>query len=69
MTNEEVWTTLRREAEAVAAKEPFLSKVLTEFVLERDSFADALGWRLAARLGRSSVPEKDLRELIRNAFP
>jgi|TARA_B100000959_G_scaffold164790_1_gene172679 serine O-acetyltransferase len=68
MTNEEVWTTLRREAEAVAAKEPFLSKVLTEFVLERDSFADALGWRLAARLGRSSVPEKDLRELIRDAF-
>ena len=68
MTNEEVWNTLRQEAEAVAAKERILSKVLTEFVLERDSFADALGWRLAARLGRSSVPETDLRELIRDAF-
>jgi serine O-acetyltransferase len=68
MTNQEVWTTLQQEAEKVAAKELILSKVLTEFVLDRDSFADALGWRLASRLGRSSVPEKDLRELIRDAF-
>tara|TARA_Y100000588_G_scaffold24440_1_gene24471 strand:+ start:1033 stop:1842 length:810 start_codon:yes stop_codon:yes gene_type:complete len=69
MTNdEEIWTTLLSEAEAVAAKEAILAKVLNEFVLEREGFADALGWRLAARLGRSSVPEKDLRELIRDAF-
>lgn len=68
MTNEDVWPTLRREAEQVAAGEPILAKVLDEFVLRRDSLADALGWRLAARLGRSSVPEKDLRELIRDAF-
>lgn len=68
MTIEEVWATLRQEAEVVAAKEIILAKVLAEFVLERESFADALGWRLAARLGRSSVPEKDLRELVRDAF-
>ncbi len=68
MTIEEVWATLRQEAEVVAAKESILAKVLAEFVLDRESFADALGWRLAARLGRASVPEKDLRELIRDAF-
>ena len=68
MNVEEVWLVLRQEAEGVAAKERILSKVLSEFVLERDSLPDALGWRLAARLGRSSVPEKDLRELIRDAF-
>ena len=65
---EEVWIDLRQEAERVATKERILSKVLTEFVLERDSLPDALGWRLAARLGRSSVPEQDLRELVRDAF-
>ena len=68
MNVEEVWLVLRQEAERVAAKERILSKVLSEFVLERDSLPDALGWRLAARLGRSSVPEQDLRELIRDAF-
>lgn len=68
MTNEDVWPALRQEAEQVAAGEPILAKVLDEFVLQRDSFADALGWRVAARLGRSSVPEKDLRELIRDTF-
>jgi serine O-acetyltransferase len=65
---EEVWMALRQEAERVATKERILSKVLTEFVLDRDSLPDALGWRLAARLGRSSVPEQDLRELVRDAF-
>ncbi len=68
MSEIEVWPLLRQEAEDVAGKEAILAKVLAEFVLDRDSFADALGWRLAARLGRSSVPEKDLRELIRDAF-
>ena len=47
----------------VASKERILSKVLTEFILERESLADALGWRLAARLVKSSVPESDIREL------
>ena len=68
MNVEEVWMGLRQEAERVATKERILSKVLAEFVLERDSLPDALGWRLAARLGRSSVPEQDLRELVRDAF-
>ena len=65
---EKVWMALRQEAERVARKERILSKVLTEFVLDRDALADALGWRLAARLGRSAVPEQDLRELVRDAF-
>lgn len=68
MNVEEVWMVLRQEAERVAKKEIILSKVITEFVLDRDSLPDALGWRLAARLGRSSVPEKDLRELVRDSF-
>ena len=30
--------------------------------------SDALSWRLATRLAKSSVPENDIRDLIRKAF-
>ena len=66
--NLSVWEILVIEAEKVASKERILSKVLTEFILERENLSDALGWRLASRLVKSSVPESDIRELIRNAF-
>ena len=56
------------EAKSVASKERILSKVLTEFILERKSLPDALGWRLAARLVKNSVPENDIRELIKEAL-
>ncbi len=68
MSTGNIWKSLREEAAGIADKEEILREVLDEFVLDRDSLADALGWRLAARLGRSSVPEKDLRELIRDAY-
>ena len=50
MADSMVWETLVKEAKEVASKERILSKVLTEFILERDNLCDALGWRLAARL-------------------
>ena len=68
MTEDKIWDILISEAMQVASKERILSKVLTEFVLERKSLADALGWRLAARLVKNSVPESDIRELIKDAF-
>ena len=68
MTEDKIWDILISEAMQVASKERILSKVLTEFVLERESLADALGWRLAARLVKNSVPESDIRELIKDAF-
>ena len=63
-----IWDQLVSEARVVASSERILSKVLTEFILERDSLPYALGWRLAARLVKNSVPENDIRELIRYAF-
>ena len=63
-----VWETLVKEAEEIASKERILSKVLTEFILERENLSDALSWRLATRLVKSSVPESDIRDLIRKAF-
>lgn len=68
MKQSTVWDTLVKEAKKVAAQERILSKVLTEFIFERENLSDALGWRLAARLVKSSVPESDIRDLIRKAF-
>jgi serine O-acetyltransferase len=63
-----VWRELCDEAKVIAAKERILSKVLTECVLERDSFADALSWRLSNRLAKGSVPANDVRELLLVSF-
>lgn len=62
------WSVLKEEAAAVASKERILSKILTEYVLERSSFADALSWRLSSRLAKGSVPAHDLRELLFSTY-
>tara|TARA_A100001015_G_scaffold157118_1_gene174346 strand:+ start:1738 stop:2544 length:807 start_codon:yes stop_codon:yes gene_type:complete len=64
----EIWNKLREEAECIAAKERILSKILTEYVLERNCFADALSWRLSKRLAKDSVPANDLKELLFSSF-
>lgn len=64
----DIWPSLRAEAEKVASTEKILAKVLSEYVLERSSLADALSWRLSSRLAKGSVPESDLRELIEDCF-
>ena len=64
MSESFVWKSLLEEARSVASKERILSKVLTEYVLERDSLADALSWRLSSCLAKGSVPKTDLRELF-----
>lgn len=64
----ETWNKLREEASIIASKERILSKILTEYVLERESFEDALSWRLSTRLAKGSVPANDLRELLLSSF-
>lgn len=64
----ETWDIIREEAIAIASKERILSKILSEYVIERKSFEDALSWRLSARLAKGSVPANDLRELLLGCF-
>ena len=64
----ETWEIIREEAIAIASKERILSKILSEYVIERKSFEDALSWRLSARLAKGSVPANDLRELLLGCF-
>ncbi len=68
MTISPVWHTLRKEASAVALREPILAKVLNEYVFERNSLEDALSSRLSSRLAIGNVPENDLRELFLEAY-
>ncbi len=65
---DQIWLQLREEAAEVASREIVLSKILKEFILERDSLVDALSWRLSTRLAKSLVPENDLRNLFKESF-
>lgn len=65
---EDIWNSLKSEAESVSHAEPLLSGVLDEFVLQRESFLDALSWRVASRIAKGTIPEDELRELFKNCF-
>ena len=64
---EDIWNVLKSEAESVSHAEPLLSSVLDEFVLQRESFLDALSWRVASRIAKGTIPEDELR-LFKNCF-
>ena len=65
---ESIWKSLQSEAKRVAAEEPILSNVLGEFVLDRDSFLDALSWRVASRLAKGTISDSELRSLFQKCF-
>jgi hypothetical protein len=46
-----LWNTLRCQANDLKRREPFLTNLVKEAVLDHDSFADALIHRLATKLG------------------
>ncbi len=50
-----VWARLRVEAAAAAADEPILASFLNAAVLRHDNFADALAYRLAAKLADAQL--------------
>lgn len=45
-----LWSTLRLHAETAYDEEPAMRPMLRDWVLEREDFAHALAWRLAAKL-------------------
>ena len=64
----EVWNTLRTEAEIVANKEPQLEHLVNDVILSRDSFAAALGARLARRLSREDMPRHSMEPMLTGVF-
>ena len=64
MSKDPVWQRIQIEAAEVAEKEPALSELLKECVLDRVNLEEALSYRLARKLGRHALPDKKLRDLF-----
>jgi serine O-acetyltransferase len=65
---EEVWQTLRAEAQRTVDEEPDLSQLVADVILSRESLADALGARLGRRLGRGDMPRERMEPLLGGIF-
>jgi serine O-acetyltransferase len=57
-----VWSTLRIEAATAAAEEPILASLLNATILNHASFADALSYHLAQKLGGADMNALQMRD-------
>lgn len=67
-TLDPVWTTIRAEAERMAAAEPLVASFVHTVILHHDTLEDALSFRLAQKLGHDDLPQMTLREIAEEAF-
>jgi serine O-acetyltransferase len=63
-----VWSTLRIEAATAAAEEPILASLLNATILNHASFADALSYHLAQKLGGADMNALQIRDVCAGAF-
>jgi serine O-acetyltransferase len=67
-TSNTVWSTLRIEAAMAAAQEPILASLLNATILNHATFADALSYHLAQKLGGADMNALQIREVCAEAF-
>jgi serine O-acetyltransferase len=63
-----VWSSLRAEAEGIAASEPALASFVHASVLAHSRLEDALSFHLASKLGNADVGAMKIRETFEFAF-
>ena len=63
-----VWTTIRREAEELAEREPLMASIVHATVLNHKTLEDALSYRIAQKLSSEDMPSLLLREMCDQAF-
>lgn len=63
-----VWTTIRTEAERMAADEPLMASMVHAVVLNHKSLEDALSYRIADKLASPEMSALLVRELCDQAF-
>lgn len=68
MKPDQLWNTIRTEAQQFAADEPLLAGYLRDTILEQPSLAAALSHHLARLLKNPFVAEASLQEMIAAAF-
>lgn len=63
-----LWTMMRREAGTAVRRDPPMARTIERTVLSHDSLADALGHRLAQKLGDSDFSREEIVLLNEEAF-
>jgi serine O-acetyltransferase len=63
-----VWTSIRNEAEAMAAAEPLVASLVHAVILRHDTLEAALSFRLAQKLGDGDIGVMAMREIADEAF-
>ena len=61
---DEVWGAIRKEAEAVAEKEPALASLFEDVILSRANLLEAIGCRIARKFAAKAMPESLVREIF-----
>lgn len=68
LTTDQTWSRMRVEAATAAAQEPVLASFLHAHVLNHASFADALSYRLAAKLTDGQMSSMLWRDVCADAY-
>jgi serine O-acetyltransferase len=68
MSEDVVWTKLLAEAKTAAAKEPVLSGLLHESIINCDSLEQSLTYRISRKLGHDALSEPCLHDLFEETF-
>lgn len=68
MRDDPLWEELKREAESISRREPALTGLMSEVVLQRHSLEEALSVRLSRKLAYHATPEGYLKEIFMEAF-
>ena len=63
-----LWQQIRSSAEAIAAREPQMAKLLDDVILQRQCLGSALGKRLARKLAREDMSREELAPLLIGLF-
>ena len=65
---DQLWHSIRREAESSVARDPVFSAALSSAVLDHPDFAHALAHQIGERLGKSPADRARFAQLARDAF-
>ena len=63
-----LWTMMRREAESAVRRDPLVARAIERTLLRHDSLADALGHRLAQKLGDDDFSCEEIAGLAEEAL-
>ena len=68
LTLDNLWQTIRGEAQAIIGSEPALASYYYSAILKHDNLTQAISFALAEKLGSNTLPAMMLQELIHSIF-